>query len=125
MRAWKYSRRASGEDHRPSAPSTTLAASTWVCSWGSPFREVRWTKAAATNPEVSIRLSPPAPRRAMVAWRSRYSSPSATARSWAARTAAEVSESLSPHSTETDLGAEKVRSNPDTRAEAASSRRQR
>ena len=37
--------------------------------------------------------------------------------SWAARTAAEVSESLSPHSTETDLGDEKVRSNPDTRDE--------
>ena len=28
-------------------------------SWGSPVREVRWTKAAATSPEVSIRLSPP------------------------------------------------------------------
>jgi hypothetical protein len=76
----------------------------------------RCRKPAATNPPAPIRRKPLAPRRAMVAWRSRYPRASTTAPSWDRRTAFEMSGSESPHNTLTDFGAEKVRSNPVTRA---------
>ena len=45
----------------PSSPLATLATSTWVWSWGSPAREVRWMKAAATSPSAPMLFWPPAP----------------------------------------------------------------
>ena len=50
VRASAYSRRPSSADHRPSIPRPRFATKTWVCSCGSPAREVRWRNAAATKP---------------------------------------------------------------------------
>ena len=54
-----------------SLDQSALATKTWVWSCGSPARDVRCRKAAATRPPAPMRCRPPAPRGAMVAWRSR------------------------------------------------------
>ena len=43
-RSWRARRSPGGRagSSLPSGPLVALAISTWVCSWGSPFREERW-----------------------------------------------------------------------------------
>ena len=48
---------------RPSADLTRLATRTWVWSWGSPARLIRWRKAAAMKPEPLTAVWPSVPRR--------------------------------------------------------------
>ena len=86
---------------------------------GAAGRPTATSGAGSRRPPVPRRRSaarPLAPRRAMVAWRSRYPSASTTAPSWAAGGRPRDVGVAEPHSTLTDLGAEKVRSNPVTRA---------
>ena len=69
-----------------STRSTTLGTRQWVCSWGSPSREVRCTNAATVHPAVRTRRRTWSIwRRASAARSSRNPSATATASSWAAR----------------------------------------
>jgi hypothetical protein len=91
-----------------------LATTTWVCSCGSPAREMRCRYDAARNPSPPRRSTPSRPRRVQHASRSRYARATPTARSCDADNAdATVSSSIA-NSTLTLFGAENVRSNPAT-----------
>jgi hypothetical protein len=57
------STRASSDRHFPSTPWILFATATWVWRSGSPVRESRWPKAAATSPVVSICATPACPVR--------------------------------------------------------------
>jgi hypothetical protein len=92
-----------------------LATTTWVCNCGSPARDVRWAKAAAATPSVSTWRTPSRPRRARTASDWNAETASATARSWAPPIRSATSGSANAQASDTDLGAENVRSNPGTR----------
>ena len=59
--ACRYSCLPSNADQRPSDPRVMFANNTWVCSCGSPARDVRWRNAAATNPPPGSRFRPSFP----------------------------------------------------------------
>jgi len=56
--------------HRPSGPWTRLATTRWVCSSGSPSRDVRWSNPTASSPCLDTCWTPPWPRR-VPTWASR------------------------------------------------------
>ena len=98
--------------HLPSPPWTMLARTAWVWSWGSRLREASCRKVAATvfwSPARTMRPVSGSFNRVSAALPSIQASERLTARSWASTT-----RPLPPISaaSETDLGAEKVRSRP-------------
>ena len=121
-RAWP-----SSADQRPSGPLARFATSTWVCSCGSPARLVRWLKPAAMNPAAWTRRVPHCsngvilasrlfdPRRTKHASRSSHRTASPTAQSSASTMSLRVRTSPNAYMTDTDFGAENVRSKPGTR----------
>src|ERR1019366_2720754 len=100
--------------HIPSAHSSLFGTRAWVCSCGSPARDVRWSNSAAANPPVRTCSTPSVPRRDNAAWLSRYARAARTAARCACATWVCAVAPPNAHSTLTLFGAENVRSNPVT-----------
>src|ERR1039458_8448626 len=98
--------------HRPSLPSTTLQTIPCVWSCGSSSREAGWTKHATASPAGTCPSRPPNPRRARPPSSSRNEKAALTASRCASASAARNGSSASAQGSETDLGAESVKSQP-------------
>ena len=98
--------------HRPSLPSTTLQTIPCVWSCGSSSREAGWTKQATASPAGTCPSRPPNPRRARPPSSSRNEKAALTAPRCASASAARSGSSASAQASDTDFGAESVKSQP-------------
>ena len=111
--SWRCNARESNARHTPSAQRTRPETRTWVCNCGSPARDERCTNAAASRPcGVDLAdpgLAGPGERRVLLQVRERRPPPRRRARRGPP---CRSSRRPPPTATDTDLGAENVRSQP-------------